>query len=39
LVRDLTESSGEFAFATPREVELKGLSGTHRVSPVLWQDG
>jgi eukaryotic-like serine/threonine-protein kinase len=39
LVRDLTESSGEFAFATPREVELKGLSGTHKVSPVLWQDG
>jgi class 3 adenylate cyclase len=39
LVRDLTESSGEFAFATPRDVVLKGLSGTHRVSPVLWQDG
>lgn len=38
LVRDLTESSGEFAFATPRDVELKGLSGTHTVSPVLWQD-
>jgi adenylate cyclase len=39
LVRDLTESAGEFAFATPRDVELKGLSGTHRVSSVLWQDG
>jgi class 3 adenylate cyclase len=38
LVRDLTESSGEFAFATPRDVVLKGLSGTHKVSPVLWQD-
>jgi class 3 adenylate cyclase len=38
LVRDLTESSGEFAFAPPRDVELKGLSGTHRVSPVLWRD-
>jgi class 3 adenylate cyclase len=38
LVRDLTESSGEFAFATRRDVELKGLSGTHSVSPVLWQD-
>jgi class 3 adenylate cyclase len=38
LVRELTESSGEFAFARPRAVELKGLSGTHRVSPVLWQD-
>jgi class 3 adenylate cyclase len=39
LVRDLTESSGEFTFGTPREVVLKGLSGTHRVSPVLWRDG
>lgn len=38
LVRDLTESTGEFVFSTPREVELKGLSGTHAVSPVLWQD-
>jgi class 3 adenylate cyclase len=38
LVRDLIESSGEFAFGTPREVMLKGLSGTHEVSPVLWQD-
>jgi class 3 adenylate cyclase len=38
LVRDLTDSSGEFAFATPRAVELKGLLGTHRISPVLWQD-
>jgi class 3 adenylate cyclase len=38
LVRDLTESSGEFAFGTPRDVELKGLSGRHRVSPVHWQD-
>jgi class 3 adenylate cyclase len=38
LVRDLTESSGEFEFATPRDLELKGLSGTHRVSPVRWQD-
>jgi class 3 adenylate cyclase len=39
LVRDLTESSGEFAFDTPRDVVLKGLSGTHKVSPLLWQDG
>lgn len=38
LVRDLTESSGEFAFGMPRDVVLKGLSGTHEVSPVLWQD-
>jgi eukaryotic-like serine/threonine-protein kinase len=39
LVRDLTESSGEFAFGPPRDVVLKGLSGTHQVSPVLWQSG
>jgi class 3 adenylate cyclase len=39
LVRDLTESSGEFEFGTPRDVVLKGLSGTHQVSPVLWQNG
>ena len=39
MVRDLTESSGEFAFGSPRDVVLKGLSGTHSVSPVLWQDG
>jgi class 3 adenylate cyclase len=31
LVRDLTESTGEFGFGEGGEVELKGLSGTHRV--------
>ena len=36
LVRELTESSGEFSFAEPADAELKGLSGTHRVSAVLW---
>jgi class 3 adenylate cyclase len=37
LVRDLVESSGEFSFADPVEVELKGLAGTHRLSAVRWQ--
>jgi class 3 adenylate cyclase len=35
LVRDLTESSGEFAFGEARELELKGLSGTHRVFELV----
>jgi hypothetical protein len=33
---DLTESSGEFTFSEAMDVELKGLSGTHRVSAVRW---
>jgi eukaryotic-like serine/threonine-protein kinase len=37
LVRELTESSGEFSFTAPTDVELKGLSGTHRLSAVRWQ--
>ena len=37
LVRDLTESTGEFSFEEPRDVELKGLSGTHTVSAVRWR--
>lgn len=36
LVRELVESSREFAFAESKDVELKGLSGTHRVSAVQW---
>ena len=35
LVHDLVASSAEFSFAEPREVELKGFSGTHRVFPVI----
>ncbi|MGH2709887.1 MAG: adenylate/guanylate cyclase domain-containing protein [Actinomycetota bacterium] len=38
LVRDLTESTGEFSFEAPREVELKGLTGMHTVSAVRWRD-
>ncbi len=31
LLKSLVESSGEFEFGDERDVELKGLSGTHRV--------
>jgi class 3 adenylate cyclase len=37
LVRELTESSGEFAFGEPTDAELRGLSGTYRLSPVRWR--
>ena len=37
LVRELTESSGEFAFESPTDAELKGLSGTYRLSAVRWR--
>ncbi len=37
LVRDLTESSGEFDFEAPTDTELKGLSGMHRLSAVRWR--
>jgi class 3 adenylate cyclase len=36
LVRELVEPRGEFAFGTTRDVELKGLGGTHLVHPVEW---
>ena len=36
LLKELTESTGEFAFGEGREVELKGLSGKHRVYEVVW---
>jgi class 3 adenylate cyclase len=36
LVRELTESTGEFAFEAPTETELKGLSGMYRLSAVRW---
>jgi class 3 adenylate cyclase len=37
LVRELTESSGEFVFESPTDAQLKGLSGTYRLSPVRWR--
>ncbi|MGH2784633.1 MAG: protein kinase domain-containing protein [Actinomycetota bacterium] len=36
LLRELTESSMEFEFEEGRDVQLKGLAGTHRVYPVRW---
>lgn len=36
LLRELTESAGDLRFGEPREVELKGLSGRHRLHEVLW---
>jgi class 3 adenylate cyclase len=37
LLKELTESAGEFQFAEEKEVELKGLGGVHRVYQVLWR--
>ena len=38
LLRQLVESSVEAAmFGEPREVDLKGLSGTHALYGVVWQ--
>jgi class 3 adenylate cyclase len=36
LVRQLTEGAGEIAFGAPREVQLKGFTGTNQVCPVAW---
>jgi class 3 adenylate cyclase len=38
LVRDLTESTGEFRFEAPTDAELKGLSGMYRLSAVRWRE-
>jgi class 3 adenylate cyclase len=37
LLRQLSDGSGEFAFAPPREEVLKGLPGVHDVYPVDWR--
>jgi len=37
LLKELTESSGVLEFGDGRDVELKGLSGTYHVYPVVWQ--
>jgi len=36
LVKELTSSSGDVSFDAPREVALKGLSGTYALHPVAW---
>jgi class 3 adenylate cyclase len=36
LLRELTESLGDFEFVRHRDVKLKGLSGRHRLHTVRW---
>ena len=36
LLRELTESLGDFDFAGSRDVKLKGLSGRHRLHTISW---
>ena len=38
VLKELTDSAGDFEFTNPRDLELKGLSGTHRVYAVAWED-
>ena len=37
LLKELTESAGDIQFGEGREVELKGLAGSHRVFAVVWE--
>jgi adenylate cyclase len=37
LLHELAESTGEFRFGQPRQVELKGISGPQTAYPVDWQ--
>ena len=37
LLKELTESAGEFAFGDGRAVSLKGISGKHRLFEVVWE--
>ncbi len=37
LTNELVTSAGDLRFRAPRDVALKGLSGTHRVFPLVWQ--
>ena len=36
LLKDLADSGGDIAFSEGREVELKGLAGSHHVFQVAW---
>ena len=36
LVHDLLAPTGEFEFGDPRDVELKGISGGHRIFPAVF---
>ena len=37
LLKELTESAGEFTFGDGRAVGLKGISGKHRLFDVVWE--
>lgn len=37
LLYELTDPTGEFKFGEPRQVDLKGMSGSRTVYPVQWQ--
>jgi class 3 adenylate cyclase len=37
LLKELTESAGEFTFGEERAVQLKGLTGEHSVFQVVWE--
>jgi class 3 adenylate cyclase/DNA polymerase III delta prime subunit len=39
LLKELTESAVGVAFGEGREVELKGLTGSHKVFEVAWEQG
>jgi class 3 adenylate cyclase len=39
MVRDLTRDAGDLVFDDGREVDLRGLSGRHRLYCVLWSAG
>ena len=37
-LRNLLEIAGDLSFAEARRVVLKGLTGVHELSPLVWQD-
>jgi class 3 adenylate cyclase len=39
LLKELTESGGDFSFGRGSEVHLKGLSGNYRIHEVSWREG
>ena len=36
LLKELTQAGGDIEFGEPREMEMRGLTGTQRVFPVNW---
>jgi eukaryotic-like serine/threonine-protein kinase len=38
VLKELTDSSGEFKFTHPQELEFKGLTGTHMAHSVVWEE-